>query len=154
MLNIEYKKGHVNALDGLRGIAIILVLFFHCSRFEFLPVRAISAFGWTGVDLFFVLSGFLITGILIDTKGKEGFYKNFFMKRVLRIFPLYYLTLCIFFIPSFFFHFELTEYYITHQIYFWTYTQNLLFAFDGWPENARFLNHFWSLAIEEQFYIF
>ena len=147
---LSYSKGHIQALDGLRGAAVLLVVLHHCFGFLIFPLDKIFYLGWTGVDLFFVLSGFLITGILLDTKTKPGFYKNFVTRRTLRIFPLYYLTLAVFFIVIA----KNGEYpYLSkNQIYFWTYTQNLLFSFEGWPPNY-ILNHFWSLAIEEQFYL-
>ncbi len=153
-MDIRYRAGHIPALDGLRGIAILLVLLFHCGKFEWLPVRSVLALGWVGVDLFFVLSGFLITGILLDTRTRPNYLKNFFARRVLRIFPLYYFVLAVFLGYAFFFAPETYGYYLTHQAYFWTYTQNLLFAFEGWPPEGKLLNHFWSLAIEEQFYLF
>lgn len=157
MLNIKYRPGaHLLPLDGLRGIAIILVLFFHCCKIDFFPFKLLSAFGWLGVDLFFVLSGFLITGILLDKKGKKYFFRNFFGRRFLRIFPIYYLTLAAVFLLIYFgkITFGDTNYYLSNQIYFWTYTQNFLFAFGDWSQPTSLLNHFWSLAIEEQFYLF
>src|SRR5918998_1037700 len=88
--------GHIlPGLDGLRGIAILMVMFFHLAQMK--PVSRIDPFfykltsyGWSGVDLFFVLSGFLITGILIDAKGTENYFLNFYSRRALRILPLYY----------------------------------------------------------------
>lgn len=153
-VNIQYKRGHIPSLDGIRGIAILLVLFFHCfSQYPY-PINAFSTLGWTGVDLFFVLSGFLITGILVDAKDKPFFFRNFFMKRVLRIFPLYYLSLIGFFLYAALADPERYAYYLDNQLFFWTYTQNMLFAFEGWPKLSPVLTHYWSLAIEEQFYLF
>src|SRR5436190_6342563 len=88
---------HYPALDGLRGIAILLVVLLH--NFGFMNY---FFFGWLGVDLFFVLSGFLITNILLNTLGEPNFLKNFYLRRILRIFPLYYLILiiCLFIIAA------------------------------------------------------
>jgi peptidoglycan/LPS O-acetylase OafA/YrhL len=71
-------------IDGLRAFCFLIVFLFHCnvSGFEL---------GWAGVSVFFVISGFLIGGILIDSKGKSGFFKIFYARRILRIFPAYYL---------------------------------------------------------------
>ena len=86
----------VPAFDGIRGIAILSVIVFHSllvgnvSSFD-KGIGRFAGMGWLGVDLFFVLSGFLITGILVDTKGGDGFFKNFYARRTLRIFPLFYL---------------------------------------------------------------
>jgi peptidoglycan/LPS O-acetylase OafA/YrhL len=137
------------ALDGLRGIAIIVVVLFH--NFGFLEY---FVFGWLGVDLFFVLSGFLITNILLNTVGKRHYLKNFYVRRVLRIFPLYYsvliLTIFVFSqIPSLKSTFQ---YYFNNQIWFWLFVENWLFALTP-LERTNFLNHFWSLAVEEQFYL-
>jgi len=83
--------GYIKALDGLRAVAIILVMMFH---------YGIIGFGWLGVQIFFVLSGFLITGILLKLKNEETFFgkkiKRFYARRSLRIFPVYYLYLLVF----------------------------------------------------------
>src|SRR5437879_12400201 len=71
--------------DGIRGVAILVVIIHNSGKFP-----RLFANGWMGVDLFFVLSGFLITGILLDTKESEGYFKNFYIRRCLRIWPLYY----------------------------------------------------------------
>jgi peptidoglycan/LPS O-acetylase OafA/YrhL len=158
-MSINFKKGHISSLDGIRGIAILLVLSFHCFENINVPVfNYVSEIGWVGVDLFFVLSGFLITGILVDSKGKENYLTAFFAKRALRIFPLYYLTLLVVFLalkipgisninPVF------DARHLQSSIYYLTFTQNLFFSFNGWGV-TDLLNHFWSLAIEEQFYLF
>ncbi|MBL0130273.1 MAG: acyltransferase [Chitinophagaceae bacterium] len=87
------NKKYYPALDGMRGIAILFVIFHH--NFEFISY---SFFGWLGVDLFFVLSGFLITDILLNTLNQQNFLRNFYIRRVLRIFPLFYLAILVFFI--------------------------------------------------------
>jgi len=143
------NRSYYPALDGLRGIAILLVVFYH--NFGFINY---FFFGWLGVDLFFVLSGFLITDILLNTVGQPGFLRNFYVRRVLRIFPLYYLSLILFLLllplltPSL-----NLDYYIKHQAWLWTYLQNWLYIFKPPPENTEALNHLWSLAVEEQFYL-
>src|SRR5437899_7391904 len=80
-------------LDGIRGVAILVVIIHNSGRFP-----RLFANGWMGVDLFFVLSGFLITGILLDTKESEGYFKNFYVRRCLRIWPLYYSLLLFMFV--------------------------------------------------------
>ncbi len=150
------KPGHIPALDGVRGIAILLILFHHATMnhihpkdaFEKIFFRAIDA-GWVGVDLFFVLSGFLITGILVDAKGASNYFSAFYMRRVLRIFPLYYAVLVLFFLVMPFFGKHLIS--NTETLWFWFYGSNIWTAVSGWPPKG--IAHFWSLAIEEQFYI-
>ena len=146
---ISPKQSHYPALDGLRGVAILLVVVYH--NFDF---AGYFFFGWLGVDLFFVLSGFLITDILLKTLDKPGFLRNFYTRRVLRIFPLYYLTLFIILIilPLFkSLHIDLS-YYQTNQVWFWAYLQNWLFIFNP-QHGSKMLLHFWSLGVEEQFYL-
>jgi peptidoglycan/LPS O-acetylase OafA/YrhL len=140
---------HYPALDGLRGIAIVLVLLYH--NFNFI---SFFNFGWLGVDLFFVLSGFLITNQLLDNLNSKYYFSNFYIKRVLRIFPIYYLSLVLFFIIFPRIHgFPLNiSFYLPHQLWYWVYLQNFSLIANHSSE-ATALNHFWSLAIEEQFYL-
>ena len=143
------NRRYVPALDGVRGIAIMLVVLYH--NFGFGDQFYI---GWLGVDLFFVLSGYLITGILIDTVNSKKYLRNFYARRVLRIFPLYYLVLIIFLIlfPAINFHKQSLGYYTDNQLWFWGYLENWLLIFN-FPQGTEYLNHFWSLAVEEQFYL-
>src|SRR6201993_3521040 len=85
-------------LDAVRGIAILVVLVHNLSGFSFPPLSLITNYGWMGVDLFFVLSGFLITGILLDSKSSENYFRNFYARRCLRIWPLYYAVLLFMFV--------------------------------------------------------
>jgi peptidoglycan/LPS O-acetylase OafA/YrhL len=153
--------GHFAGLDGVRGLAILMVMAIHFlgmrparSLGEGLVVKA-AGFGMLGVDLFFVLSGFLITGLLLESKGEPRPFRNFYARRILRIFPLYYGVLVVCFLllplvarlpPSF----EATR---THQGWFWTFTSNFFIAFTSSWASLRYLSHFWSLAIEEHYYL-
>lgn len=153
---------HVPELDGVRGLAILLVMFGHfwlgshpVTRMES-GVYDIIQNGWVGVDLFFVLSGFLITGILLDAKGKDGYFRNFYARRALRIFPLYYAFLFFWFaiLPRVI-HLDAGGPFASgreNAIWFWTYTSNWLSLVKG-AQIPLGLNHFWTLAIEEQFYL-
>jgi len=146
----------VSELDGLRGIAILMVLCFHYTPTSgplFFFAHPFQ-FGWAGVDLFFVLSGYLITGILIDSVGRPHYYRNFIIRRCLRIFPAYYLSLVICCI--------LTYYpYPPHPGEFlraggWWYVSYLgnvrVFLDSAWPGLA-ILTPLWSLQVEEQYYL-
>ena len=149
MTAVTENRSYYPALDGLRGVAILLVVLYH--NFGFIKQ---SFFGWLGVDLFFVLSGFLITSILLNELGKPGYLRNFFIKRILRIFPLYYLFLIIFLIllPLFGLYKKELNFFITNQWWLWTYLQNWLYSL--YPsKSGNMLTHLWSLAVEEQFYI-
>jgi len=154
----QKRDSHVPALDGLRGLAIIMVLFVHFigdaqpySAFERILMKA-SNYGMWGVDLFFVLSGYLITGILYDSKGSAHYFRNFYMRRVLRIFPLYYGVL--FFVLPLFPSLVPTGLAESsrHQAWVWSYGVNLFIAQRGeWA--LPYISHFWSLAVEEHFYL-
>jgi len=133
-----------------------MVVFFHfflgvMPSSKLLTVIAkISLFGQTGVTLFFVLSGFLITRILLTTRSEKGFFKNFYLRRILRIFPLYYFFLILsYYIFPYIFSSSIPDFY--SQLYFYLYLQNFAVTFN-WPAVGP--GHFWSLAVEEHFYLF
>src|SRR5436190_14494061 len=161
-LTIEEKRtghGWIPALDGIRGLAILMVMLFHYSpeldRSN--PIERVAGsfcgYGWTGVDLFFVLSGFLITGILLESRAAGNYFSSFYMRRVLRIFPAYYLSLGLMFLvvpkidsgglrllPS------------AHDRWMYVfYAQNWvgIFHYPG----QMIVTPYWSLAVEEQFYL-
>jgi len=165
---------HVPALDGLRGLAILLVMACHFTMFVPRPHGAVGYglrvlySGWTGVDLFFVLSGFLITGILYDTKGATNALRNFYVRRILRIFPLYLGVLVLIFVglpmaihglagmswrvdgflTALDSAFDGTD--GRAELAFWLHASNILAAIKG---HLYAPGHFWSLAVEEQFYL-
>ena len=156
------SRRHVPALDGVRGLAILLVLVSHLMLFNDRTgsrvgdsLSALRGLGWVGVDLFFVLSGFLITGILFDTLQDPHYFRSFYMRRFLRIFPLYY---------GFLFFLLLLGHWGPGMHFVWngrqyvllTYLQNTGVWFpvtDFHPGVWADLDHFWSLAVEEQFYL-
>ena len=153
----EAWRGHFVPLDGLRGLAILLVLLLHFTT-DMTPadgtlaatVRAAFQVGWIGVDLFFVLSGFLITGILVDNKGSGRYFSTFYARRGLRILPVYFLAVFAAFhlLPRFFQGFDTGG--ARTEAAFWLFLQN----FTDLPyQLSRTVGHFWSLAIEEQFYL-
>ena len=142
-------------LDAVRGVAILMVILHNQgSAFPSLHLERLFANGWMGVDLFFVLSGFLITGILVDTKQSDGYVKNFYARRCLRIWPLYYALIVFMFVivprlrPA-----------DAHTVFdksspWWAYPLFLQNVLIPSPTNAAGpLAVTWSLAIEEQFYL-
>lgn len=152
------NKTRIPELDGVRGIAIALVFVYHFfysvgERFPALDfirdIQKLTDVGWLGVDLFFVLSGYLITGILLETREEPGYYRNFYGRRILRIFPVYYIALTLIFLFSDpqGYH-GLGQFVLAHYLYL----QNWLFAL-GAGALPGMLGHFWSLCVEEQFYL-
>ena len=143
-------------LDAVRGLAALIVVMHNINLKYPLPFAPrLFNDGWMGVDLFFVLSGFLITGILLDTKASEAYFKNFYARRCLRIWPLYYSLLIFMFVlvP----HFRPSD---AHMIFeprsspWWAYPiflQNFLVPIPTMAVGALAVT--WSLAIEEQFYL-
>lgn len=141
---------HIPQFDGLRGLAILAVLFAHLTYMPQIGFARVFQYGRLGVDLFFVLSGFLITGILLDSKEFTGYFKNFYARRALRIWPLYYAVLGAFFVLLIVLHSPRSFYTDAHTWpYYVSYTQNLLFNF---PRSTP-LEPTWSLAVEEQYYM-
>ncbi len=153
---------HIPELDGLRGVAVAGVMLMHFiggiqpqTTIE-RGVAKVATYGVWGVDLFFVLSGFLITGILFDAKGSKGYFTNFYARRTLRIFPLYYAILLLLFVllptsllvrvdPALLGAREA-------QAWVWPYLTNVYIAKEG-SFALPYLSHFWSLAVEEHFYL-
>lgn len=145
----------IPALDGLRGVALLLVLLLHFRAPDLQhPMKGLLGFGWVGVQLFFVLSGFLITGILLDSRRAPNYFSSFWMRRLLRIVPLYFAALAVF-LGAFPALVESSSKYLPNQsdrVYFWCYLNNwVTVPADGRLEHI--LGHFWSLAVEEQFYL-
>ncbi len=162
-------RSYIPALDGVRGLAILVVMGCH---FVWImnelspPPDKISKIGIElmktgryGVDLFFVLSGFLITGILFDAKSERHYFRNFYARRTLRIFPLYYAVLLLMFVIAPLFvslNSPGEQRIIENQWWLWGYLSNMKAAFAGpgfFQEDRLWMGHFWSLAIEEQFYL-
>ena len=142
-------------LDAVRGLAVLLVLLHNTDIYPSLHLHLISANGWIGVDLFFVLSGFLITGILLDTKQSAGYFTNFYARRCLRIWPLYYSLLLFMFVivpilrPS-----DGHAVFEARSSPWWAFPvflQNFLIPIPTMATGA--LGVTWSLAVEEQFYL-
>lgn len=152
-------RKHILALDGVRGVAVALVMLDHFwpKTITGGPLAALASRGWLGVDLFFVLSGALISGILLQTRESPHFFRNFYARRTLRIFPLYYLFLAACFIV-----FPVSQggaYWSTpfmqaagSPAWYIVYLTNFKLALTGFdpPHAIRIL---WSLAVEEHFYL-
>ena len=150
---------HVPALDGVRGLAVLIVVIHNAgwiagesAQFPVKLFMAIAATGWIGVQLFFALSGFLITGILLDSVGKQHYFRSFFLRRTLRIFPLYYayVAATVFIAAPLAWDPAWAADVRASQWPYWLYVSN-------WMQplgiSIHGLTHLWSLAVEEQFYL-
>ena len=150
------------ALDGLRAVAFLLVFFQH---YYSIP------WGWTGVNIFFVLSGFLITGILFDSRDNDHAARNFYVRRTLRIFPLFYGAFLVLLLLDPIFRWRWSLIWLAWPLYFANFLRfaspsvltdgsALQSAANAWlrtprvPQLTLYLGHFWSLCVEEQFYLF
>ena len=145
----------IRQLDAVRGLAIVLVILHNeSSAFPSLHLERLFANGWMGVDLFFVLSGFLITGILVDTREAEGYFKNFYARRCLRIWPLYASLIVFMFVIVPLVRPSETRTVFDKSSPWWAYPlflQNFLVANPTGAAGPLAVT--WSLAIEEQFYL-
>lgn len=143
LLNRRISSAHLPALDGLRFIAVFLVIFYHCG-FEAVP-------GGHGVMLFFVLSGFLITWLMLKENEKTGTISlsGFFKRRVLRIFPAFYAYIAVTLILLWLSKRDIPWMHALSSVF---YLSNYFSAFN--PESNNAFSHTWSLAVEEQFYLF
>ena len=141
-------------LDAVRGIAILVVLVHNLHGFSSPPLSLVSNYGWMGVDLFFVLSEFLITGILLDSKTSENYFRNFYARRCLRISPLYYSTLILMFVILPLVRPQDVPELFQRSSPWWSYPfflQNFLVAAPALAVGP--LGVSWSLAVEELFYL-
>jgi peptidoglycan/LPS O-acetylase OafA/YrhL len=147
-------SSRVPALDGIRGVAIVWVVFHNTVDMPLTPsgrwlhlVSQVVGPGWIGVQLFFALSGFLITAGLLASQGAAGYFRNFYAKRALRILPLYYSVLLLLLVilpPLVTFP---APFSTQHQAPLWLFTANWI------PSLPYGFGHFWSLSVEEQFYL-
>lgn len=152
-------NGRVPELDGVRGLAILLVLIYHYAdviptpnsfaRYAVLPTHLM----WSGVDLFFVLSGLLIGGILIDHKESENYFGAFYGRRIFRIFPLYYALACGLALGTFLFPASAMFQTKAPIWTFFLFGQNIASWFTSSFGTPPWSGVTWSLAVEEQFYL-
>jgi peptidoglycan/LPS O-acetylase OafA/YrhL len=166
--SLDWHKGRIPELDGLRGIAIFMVVAFHYLEQQgnvaaggITPIlQRVVLMGWSGVDLFFVLSGFLIGGILVDARTSSSYFRTFYVRRFFRIIPIYFLWIA--------------AYLVLVSVagsFLQRHSNSGLTMERGWPIYAHFIflqnmmivpfagftgawfSHLWSLAVEEQFYL-
>ena len=147
----ESKGAWYPGLDGVRAIAVLLVFAVH--------YLLNGKIGWTGVPIFFVLSGFLITGVLYDNRNEARRFRNFYIRRTLRIFPLFYFIWFCVLIGAIFLHEQWSPIQLLWPIYLGNFARHLVgtIAVDHIYTNIPWypieIGHFWSLAVEEQFYL-
>lgn len=151
------------ALDGLRGLAILAVFLEHYGGGShggtlLVLLNRLRLYGWIGVDLFFVLSGFLITGILFDTLGDSRYFQRFFARRSLRIFPIYYLVFAVLLLLTPIMLYQWRPGHLLFLVYLGNFLGNYDFSYylieaRRFPAASASISHFWSLCVEEQFYL-
>jgi len=160
---IDFKQ-RFPALDGIRALAVLMVFADHfgggAHGGKILQlVNEIRGYGWVGVDIFFVLSGFLITGILYDTRHDSRFFQRFFARRSLRIFPVFYLVVAVCLALTPIFHYVWRPGHLLFLFYMGNFLANHDFSYyminsrNHAPAANIFIGHFWSLCVEEQFYL-
>ena len=158
--SMQTKREYLPALDGLRGYGFIAVFLGHYfapllianrSNPAVLPIYVLGQVVWVAIPGFFVLSGYLIGGILFHTRNREGFFRVFYARRIMRVFPVYYISLiavaCFDIARGVPLHFNFWSHFL--------YIHNLLPGYTGAMSSPPWnqVIHFWSLAIEEQFYL-
>ncbi len=159
MRQVVIDKHRIAALDGVRAIAIVLVLLYHMTpdhdsdRGLRSLLFKIADFGWSGVDLFFVLSGFLITGILLRVREGRSTLLSFYVRRLLRIVPAYFFALAMVFVvvPVLLRWYDVPQF--ERQWPYWLYVSNYVRESYESLHKLFNLSHFWSLAVEMQFYL-
>lgn len=151
------RHDRVRALDGVRGLAILAVLIFHCSLLLKKPWLIAGSWGWMGVDLFFVVSGFLITGILLDAREAPPrfYYGGFYARRFVRIIPPFALLMSLLVAaPALTGQSTAAHLLVTrHEAWYWAFLTNVLVVIYGWAAVIPQTAPLWSLAVEEQFYL-
>jgi peptidoglycan/LPS O-acetylase OafA/YrhL len=145
-----WLPSYIPELQGLRGLAVLAVLIYHCHpRLEGTPIHYASLWGWAGVNLFFVLSGLLITSILLEARNKEHYFRNFYARRALRIWPVYVLLLVVVYLSApWFIGPTITQAVKTAPWLAYIFLVQNLFHLTIPPA----IGPTWSLAIEEQYY--
>jgi peptidoglycan/LPS O-acetylase OafA/YrhL len=151
------QRQFMPSLEGVRGYAFLLVFLAHsCGNLGYAaqsryPVRLIEGIAYVSIPVFFVLSGYLICGILIDTREREGYFKIFYSRRILRVFPLYYLTLAAVALICVLKGYPLTAGFWSHFLYIHNLLPNYIAGFNSPPTSL--IVHLWSMGVEEQFYL-
>jgi len=160
------KAQYFPILDGVRGFAALFVCFAHFMQVDEQAmyenkilgsfIFKISELGLSGVHLFFVLSGFLITKILLDNRKSEKYFISFYGRRMLRIFPLYYFTLIVSLLifPLFVEVDAPGKEILDNQVWLWTYLMNAVESVWDISSVLPMFGHYWSLCVEEHFYLF